>query len=111
MSVVVVAVVAMAALLAATVLAAGDVALAASRARGVADAAALAAAYSARDSRALGQSEAVVLESACGRAAEVAQRWQATVTRCEVAGGAVLVGIRVRAVFGGVGAASRAGPR
>jgi hypothetical protein len=111
MTLVMVAVVAMAALLAAAVLAAGQAALASGRARGAADAAAFAAAYSLRDDRALGLSPTRVATDACVRAEEAARRWRATVTACRTSGGAVVVEVATRSIIGTVRATSRAGTR
>ena len=108
MTVVVVAAIALAATLAVAVAGAGSFASAATRARGVADESALAAAASARDLRAMGSTG----PDACARAREVAGRWGGRVETCVAeAGGAVTVEACVSTGFGEACARARAGTR
>ena len=112
MTVVTVGLVVIAATLAATLAAAGGLATAKTRAHGAADASALAAAYDARDRRALGFVYRGADAPSCRVAAEVSERWGGLVTSCAVgAGGAVSVEVTVPAPLGDARATARAGPR
>ncbi len=112
MTVVTVGMVAVAAILAATVALAGDAAAARVRAQGAADTSALAAAFDARDRRALGFAYMGANASSCRDANEVARRWGASLASCQVdPGGVVSVEVTMPSRIGEVRAASRAGPR
>ena len=112
MTVVTVGLVVIAVTLAATLAVAGGLAGAKTRAQGAADASALAAAYDARDRRALGFAYRGVNAPSCRVAAEVAERWGGIVTTCAVsAGGAVSVEVTMPAPLGDARATARAGPR
>ena len=116
MTIVTVGLVAVAACLAVTAALAGALALGATKAQGAADASALAAAWDARDRRALGQAYRNYSGSngeaaPCRVAREVAGRWGAGVASCVVgAGGVVTVEVRLAVGLGEVGATARAGP-
>ena len=111
MTIVTVGLVAVAACLAVTVALAGALALGATKAQGAADASALAAAWDARDRRALGRAHNGADAPPCRVAREVAARWGAAVASCVVgAGGVVTVEVRLAVGPGEVVATARAGP-
>jgi hypothetical protein len=111
MTIVTVGLVAVAATLAVTVSLAGALVLGETRAQGAADASALAAAFDARDRRALGQAYRGADAPPCRIAREVARRWGAALASCVVgAGGVVTVEARVPVGPGDASATARAGP-
>ncbi len=112
MTVVTVGMVVIAAILAATVAIAGGVAASRTRAQGAADASALAAAFDARDRRALGFAYRGPNAPPCRVADEVARRWGAILRSCGVGpGGVVSVEVTMPTSVGEARATARAGPR
>jgi hypothetical protein len=111
MTVVTVGLVVIAVTLAATLAVAGGLAAAKTRAQGAADASTLAAAFDARDRRALGFAYRGANAPSCRVAGEVSEQWGGIVTSCAVsAGGAVSVEVTMPAPLEDVRATARAGP-
>jgi hypothetical protein len=111
MTVVTVGLVVIAATVATALAVAGSLAATQTRAQGAADASALAAAFDARDRRALGFAYRGANAPSCRVAGEVSARWGASLASCSVGpGGVVSVEVSLPARVGEVGAAARAGP-
>ena len=111
MTVVTVGLVVVAVTLASTLAVAGGMAVAGARAQGAADASALAAAFEARDRRALGSAYLGADAEPCRVAREVAEMWGGSLTSCAVGvGGVVSVEVAVPAPLKDASATARAGP-